>query len=242
MLLKELFEIDTSEASAKQAPQALKEPVESLVQKLENTEQKHLNEIQSMKRKYENTSEEKEKEIKKIKKANQNLEFKVQKQSNTIKQLRYHSKMLKLQKSRQASYVLKFKSNIRQLQKNLQATENLKTVNLAQVTKLERKFTSIQRNCNDAMTQANEKSATIDRLKSELNDSQQTIDYCHALLQDNKDINIFDEQSRAYTPEYRNLVMNVSGYNVATENINSVINEFEVSGEKASTNSNTKDY
>jgi hypothetical protein len=36
--------------------------------------------------------------------------------------------------------------------------------------------------------------------------------------------------------------MNVSGYNVATENINSVINEFEVSGEKASTNSNTKDY
>ena len=45
MLLKELFEIDTSEASAKQAPQALKEPVESLVQKLENTEQKHLNEI-----------------------------------------------------------------------------------------------------------------------------------------------------------------------------------------------------
>jgi hypothetical protein len=30
-------------------------------------------------------------------------------------------------------------------------------------TKLERKFTSIQRNCNDAMTQANEKSATIDR-------------------------------------------------------------------------------
>ena len=82
--------------------------------------------------------------------------------------------MLKLQKSRQASYVLKFKSNIRQLQKNLQATENLKTVNLAQVTKLERKFTYIQRNCNDAMTQANEKSATIDRLKSELNDSQQT--------------------------------------------------------------------
>jgi hypothetical protein len=225
MLLEELFEIDTSEASAKQAPQALKEPVESLVQKLENTEQKHLNDIQSMKRKYENTSEEKEKEIKKIKKANQNLEFKVQKQSNTIKQLRYHSKMLKLQKSRQASYVLKFKSNIRQLQKNLQATENLKTVNLAQVTKLERKFTSIQRNCNDAMTQANEKSATIDRLKSELNDSQQTIDYFHDLLQDNKDINIFDEQSRAYTPEYRNLVMNVSGYNVATENINSVINE-----------------
>jgi hypothetical protein len=51
------------------------------------------------------------------------------------------------------------------------------TVNLAQVTKLERKFTSIQRNCNVAMTQANEKSATIDRLKSELNDSQQTIDY-----------------------------------------------------------------
>jgi rubrerythrin len=93
----------------------LKEPVESLVQKLENTEQKHLNEIQSMKRKYENTSEEKEKEIKKIKKANQNLKFKVQKQSNTIKQLRYHSKMLKLQKSRQASYVLKFKSNIRQV-------------------------------------------------------------------------------------------------------------------------------
>jgi hypothetical protein len=92
MLLEELFEIDTSEASAKQAPQALKEPVESLVQKLENTEQKHLNDIQSMKRKYENTSEEKEKEIKKIKKANQNLEFKVQKQSNTIKQLRYHSK------------------------------------------------------------------------------------------------------------------------------------------------------
>ena len=44
MLLKELFEIDTSEASAKQTPQALKEPVESLVQKLENTEQKHLNE------------------------------------------------------------------------------------------------------------------------------------------------------------------------------------------------------
>jgi hypothetical protein len=70
MLLEELFEIDTSEASAKQAPQALKEPVESLVQKLENTEQKHLNDIQSMKRKYENTSEEKEKEIKKIKKAN----------------------------------------------------------------------------------------------------------------------------------------------------------------------------
>jgi hypothetical protein len=41
------------------------------------------------------------------------------------------------------------------------------------------------------MTQANEKSATIDRLKSELNDSQQTIDYFHDLLQDNKDINIF---------------------------------------------------
>jgi hypothetical protein len=40
------------------------------------------------------------------------------------------------------------------------------------------------------MTQANEKSATIDRLKSELNDSQQTIDYFHALLQDNKDINL----------------------------------------------------
>jgi hypothetical protein len=61
------------------------------------------------------------------------------------------------------------------------------------------------------MSQANEKSATIDRLKSELNDSQQTIDYFHALLQDNKDINIFDEQSRAYTLEYRNLVMNASG-------------------------------
>ena len=37
--------MDTSETSAKQAPQALKEPKESLVQKLENTEQKHLNEI-----------------------------------------------------------------------------------------------------------------------------------------------------------------------------------------------------
>jgi predicted RNase H-like nuclease (RuvC/YqgF family) len=72
--------------------------------------------------------------------------------------------------------VLKFKSNIRQLQKNLQATENLKTVTLAQVTKLETEFTYIQRNCNDAVTQANEKSATIDRLKSELNDSQQTIE------------------------------------------------------------------
>jgi hypothetical protein len=45
MLLKKLFEMDTSETSAKQAPQALKEPKESLVQKLENTEQKHLNEI-----------------------------------------------------------------------------------------------------------------------------------------------------------------------------------------------------
>jgi peptidoglycan hydrolase CwlO-like protein len=90
--------------------------------------------------------------------------------------------MLKLQKVRQASYVLKFKSNIRQLQKNLQATENLRTVTLAQFTKLEREFTYIQRNCNDVMTQANENSATIDRLKSELNDSQQTIDYFHALL------------------------------------------------------------
>ena len=67
MLLKKLFEIDTSETSAKQAPQALKEPVESLVQKLENTEQKHLNEIQSMKRKCENTSEEKEKLRRQIK-------------------------------------------------------------------------------------------------------------------------------------------------------------------------------
>jgi phage shock protein A len=53
--------------SAKQAPQALKEPKESLVQKLENTEQKHLNEIQSMKRKCENTSEEKEKLRRQIK-------------------------------------------------------------------------------------------------------------------------------------------------------------------------------
>ena len=67
MLLKKLFEIDTSETSAKQAPQVLKEPKESLVQKLENTEQKHLNEIQSMKRKCENTSEEKEKLRRQIK-------------------------------------------------------------------------------------------------------------------------------------------------------------------------------
>lgn len=65
----------------------------------------------------------------------------------------------------------------------------------------------------------------VSNLKSNLNDSLQTSDYLHSLIQDEKEIDILDEKLHAYTPEFRQAVMNISGKNVTTEHIVSVINE-----------------
>lgn len=53
----------------------------------------------------------------------------------------------------------------------------------------------------------------------------QTRDYLHSLMQDNKEIYILDDKVRAYSPEFRQAVMSISGKNVATEHIVSVIND-----------------
>jgi hypothetical protein len=53
----------------------------------------------------------------------------------------------------------------------------------------------------------------------------QTSDYLHSLIQDDKEIDILDDKLHAYTPEFRQAAMNISGKNVATEHIVSVINE-----------------
>lgn len=69
----------------------------------------------------------------------------------------------------------------------------------------------------------------VSNLKSNLNDSLQTSDYLHSLIQDEKEIDILDEKLHAYTPEFRQAVMNISGKNVTTEHIVSVINESGIS-------------
>ena len=155
----------------------------------------------------------------------EDLKSKAKEQNSKIKMLRYSCKKIKTQNRRLSSSVMKHRSCVKELKKNLTDIENTNKSKTDEIEQLKSELDKIQNLYNDALKQSNEHAQFINNLKTNLNESLQTSDYLHSLIQDNKEIEIWDEKLRAYTPEFRQTVMNISGKNVATEHIASVINE-----------------
>ena len=229
-LLSEMFSLDTC---TKKPPtkdfseqQIYKNTSMSLAEDIDKINKNHSAIVQNLKRKYDSSLEKKDTQIKKTKTEIETLERKLKTQAQTISKLRYQKKILNIQKKRQSSYAIKYKENLKELQTKLLKTENMNS-------ELNSELTLNKTLYDDALEQENKNCEEVDKLKNNLNDSQQTIDYLGSLLQDNEDIYIFDEETRTYTPAFRNVVMKVSDHNVATEHITTVINEsLQLAGKK----------
>lgn len=50
-------------------------------------------------------------------------------------------------------------------------------------------------------------------------------DYLHSLLLDHEEIVLFDPVKKSYTPDTRQCIMNMTSYNVSSNNVGPVINE-----------------
>ncbi|CAC5388505.1 unnamed protein product [Mytilus coruscus] len=185
----------------------------------------HLKENMQFNRKFENER----KMIKKVRKEKKSeidkLTYKILQQESLIKTLKYNCKKLRVQNGRQICYVAKYKLRIKNLEKNMADKERIDTDKSEQIKNLTTELTTNQTLYSDMVRESLESKALINKIQLELNSSLQTIDYLHLLLQDNKEIDIFDERSHAYTPEFRQVVMRLTSKNVATENVTNVIND-----------------
>ncbi|XP_052090808.1 structural maintenance of chromosomes protein 3 homolog [Mytilus californianus] len=187
---------------------------EDLANELQISQEKKSSEVNQLKRKLEKTVDLQERKIKKVKLKNktssENLKSKVQQQNSKIKKLRCSCKNYKTQNRRLSSCVVKHKSCAKELRKNLTDIENINKSKTDEIKKLKSELNKIQSLYKDALKQSNEHAELVSNLKTNLNDSMQTRDYLHSLIQDDKEIDILDDKLRAYTPEFRQAVMNIS--------------------------------
>lgn len=120
---------------------------------------------------------------------------------------------------------MKHRSCVKEVKNNLTDIENINKSKTDEIKTFKRELDNIQSLYSNVLKQLNEHAELVCNIKTNLNDSLQTSDYLHSLVQDDKEISILDEKLHAYTPEFRKVVMNISGKNEATEHIVSFINE-----------------
>lgn len=65
----------------------------------------------------------------------------------------------------------------------------------------------------------------LDELRAEIKDLRTDRDYLHSLLQDNIETELLDPQSNTYNVSTRQCIMNLTSYNVSSQNVGSVIEE-----------------
>lgn len=70
-----------------------------------------------------------------------------------------------------------------------------------------------------------EETESIEDIKVSLQDITKKRDYLHTLAQDNVELKLFDTEKNRYTPQSRKCIMNITSYNVSSENVGPVTNE-----------------
>lgn len=65
----------------------------------------------------------------------------------------------------------------------------------------------------------------LDELRAEIKDLRTDGDYLHSLLQDNIETELLDPQSNTYNVSTRQCIMNLTSYNVSSQNVGPVIEE-----------------
>lgn len=65
----------------------------------------------------------------------------------------------------------------------------------------------------------------LDELRAEIKDLRTDRDYLHSLLQDNIETELLDPQSNTYNVSTRQCIMNLTSYNVSSQNVGPVIEE-----------------
>lgn len=65
----------------------------------------------------------------------------------------------------------------------------------------------------------------LDELRAEIKDLRTDRDYLHSLLQDNIEIELLDPETNTYNASTRQCIINLTSYNVSSQNVGPVIEE-----------------
>ena len=90
--------------------------------------------------------------------------------------------------------------------------------------RLENENETLKMKITNLNEQLDDKESTVCKLKTDLHELDTSCKYLETLLHDNERVVVFDTDSNSYTPEYRQTVMKLTSLNVATCNVNDVIN------------------
>lgn len=146
--------------------------------------------------------------------------------------LRYKNVLLQRKLSR-ASKLKLCNSNIKKLENIICKERNKVSDCLREINALKDQNMAI----NNKLVKANETIANmsnkihcidndkLDKLRAEIKDLKTDRDYLHSLLQDNIETELLDPQSNTYNVSTRQCIMNLTSYNVSSQNVGPVIEE-----------------
>ena len=227
--LNEPFECPARDASTNYQPKSPEASLATAIAAdLHKIQQEKDNEISTLKRKLSDEKDQQKDKLKKLCKQHKLETNRIKSQSSKLRMKaavsKQREKTSKIYLQREKNKVMKMRKQCSEAQTvSSNYVKKLETIR-RENRRLEKENETLKMKITNLNEQLDDKESTVCKLKTDLHELDPSCQYLETLLHDNEKLVVFDTDSNSYTPEFRQTVMKLISLNVATCNVNDVIN------------------